>query len=169
MPWKSLNTWLFDGSRKSEVPPILLKSGSPITQMTLIKMFINNGPLNHYLNSYMNSTWLFSIDKEDVLKFIKKCVIDYKIRKNGLFYSKRPTQDKLFEILREKIPTLKNNDLSLLSDIISKSKDRDKIFETLGLTAPVKKKSKVKKIKPKKISQKLYISEKFNVIEYKDS
>jgi len=167
MPWKSLNMWLYDGIKQSEIPPILLKSGSPVTHQTLIKMFINNGPLNFYLNKYLNSTWLFSIKKDELLRFIKQCIIDYKVRKNSAFYSKRPTKDILIEILKEKLPTLKNNDLALLSDIISKSKDRDVIFETLGLKSPKAKKSKKIKTKSKKIklSQKEYISENFNYVE----
>ena len=166
MPWKSLNMWLYDGIKQSEIPPILLKSGSPVTHQTLIKMFINNGPLNHYLNKYLNSKWVFSIQKDELLRFIKQCIIDYKIRKNSSFHSRRPTKDKLIEVLREKIPTLKNNDLALLSDIITKSEDRDTIFETLGLKSPSTKKiKKIKKSKKTKISQKEYISENFNYIE----
>ncbi len=165
MPWKSLNSWLYDGSRKSPVPEILLKSGSPITHQTLLKMFINHGPLNHYLNKYMNTVWIFKIDKEEILKFIKKCVLDYKIRKGSAFFSRRQAQDKLFDILRDKIPTFKNDDLALLSTIISKSKNRDEIYESLGMKTTKMKKSK--KVKPKKISQKVYINENFNIIEVK--
>jgi len=31
MPWKTLNTWLFDGSRQSPVPVLLFNIKSPMT------------------------------------------------------------------------------------------------------------------------------------------
>jgi len=165
MPWKTLNNWLFDGSRQSPVPEILYDKKSPITPKYLIKMFMNHGPLNRYLNEYLNTLWIFSLEKEELLRFIKNCVIDYKVKKGSLFYSKRKSQDKLFDILRERIPFLKNDDLTLLVDVISSSSNRDEIYETLGLDVPKVKKSK--KTKPKKISQKNYLNENYVVIELK--
>lgn len=163
MPWKTLNTWLFDGSRKSPVPEILYSKGSPITPKYLITMFMTNGPLNHYLNKYMNTLWVFSIDKEEMFRFMKNCVIDYKVKKGSLYYSKRASKNKLFDVLREKIVYLKNNDILLLTDIISTSPEREEIYETLGIEIP--KVKKTKKEKPKKISQKLYLTENYVTIE----
>jgi len=163
MPWKTLNNWLFDGSRQSPVPEILYDKKSPITPKYLIKMFVNHGPLNRYLNEYLNTLWIFSLEKEELLRFIKNCVIDYKVKKGSLFYSKRRSQDKLFDILREKIKFLKNDDINLLSKIIASSPNRDEIYETLGLDVPKVKKTKNKK--PNKISQKLYLNENFTLVE----
>ena len=124
---------------------------------------MNNGPLNHYLNKYLNTAWIFGIDKEELMIFIKRCVIDYKVKKGSLFYTKRRSQDKLFDILREKITYLKNDDISLLAYQIASSPRRDEIYETLGLEVPKVKKTKKKK--PKKISQKLYLSENYVIID----
>jgi len=161
--WSQLNTWLWDGNRKSPVPSILTKPGSPVTHRNLLTMFMNNGPLNKYLNTYLNTYHVFSIDKEEFLIFIKRCVIDYKVRKGSSFYTRRPSKDKLYDILREKIVSLKNDDVLLLSEMISRSKDREQIYETLGLEVPKVKKTKKKK--PKKISFKAYISENFSMVD----
>jgi len=163
MPWKVLNNFLYDGNKKSPVPAILLKSGAPPTHIGLITQFINNGPLNFYLNKYMNNFGLFRINKEELLLFIKKCIIDYKIKKYSAFYSKRHSKDKLFDILRDKFPSYKNNDIALLADLISKSPERTKIFESLGLDIPKVKKGKKKKLK--KISQKAFIVENFVIMD----
>ena len=165
MPWKSMNKWLWDGDRKSKVPPIAIKKGSPITNTSLIAMFINNGPLNWYINKYLNNFYLHSIPKEELLIFIKKCIFDYKIKKYSTFYSKRPTIDKLFDALKEKNPLLKKTDISLLAEIVAKSPDRNKIFETLGLDKPKVKKTKKKR--KAKISQKVFLAENFVIIEVK--
>ena len=74
-PWKTFDNWLFDGSRQTPIPDVLCGVKSPISPKYLITMFMNNGPLNHYLNKYLNTAWIFSIDKEELMLFIKKCVI----------------------------------------------------------------------------------------------
>ena len=165
MPWKTFNSWIFDGSKQSPVPDILIKPGSPISPNYLISLFITNGPLNQYLDKYLNNYWLFSVDKEELLRFIKTCVIDYKVKKGSLFFTKRRAKDKLYDVLRERITSFKNDDILLLSEIISKSPERNVIYETLGLDVPKVKKSK--KEKPKKISQKKYLAENFNLVEIK--
>ena len=58
--------WIFDGNPKSEIPkpifrdgkeiePDILKYNSPISNTYVIKIFMNNLKLNHYLNNSMNN------------------------------------------------------------------------------------------------------------------
>lgn len=175
--FKTLNNWLFDGSLKSHIPkpkinndgdvvvPDILKYNSPITHTYIIKIFLRNGPLNHFLDNYLNNINLRYLDKYELLKFIKKCVIDFRFRKQDLTYYQYNQKDKLFEKLRIKIPILKNEDISFLSELIMKSKDKESIYTSLGLEK-IKKKVKNKK-KSEKISLKYLIEKNFSIVTLK--
>lgn len=171
MPFRTFNSWLFDGQKYSPIPKPkngvnLLKYNSPITHTFLVSMFLRHGPLNSYLNKYFNDMNLRYLTKEELFKFIKKCVIDFKVKKRDIVYYPRRAKQILYDILRERIPTFKNDDVLLLCEIIEKSENRDAIFESLGLDKPKKGKvKKPKKIKSKKISLKNLLDEHFSIIE----
>ena len=174
-PYTVFSNWLFDGSRNSPIPKAtekinLLKYNSPITPTYLISMFIKNGPLNHYLNKHFNNMGLRYLDKEELFKFIKKCVLDFRVRKSDIGYFKYHHQTKLFNALREKLPTLKNNDISLLCNVIDKSEHKASIYQTLNIEIIKKKKVKrgTKKIK-KNISLNDFLKENFSIIEKEKS
>ena len=160
MPWKTLNNWFFDGDRKSPIPEILISKNFKISNSYLMSMFVKNGALNHYLNEYMNNIWIHSIKKDELLLFLKKCIFDYRINKTQLYYKKRLTKDKLFDVLREKIHTLKNDDIDLLCNIINKSDKRHEIYCYLDIEIPKVKKNKKKPIN-KKVSLNKFIKDNF--------
>lgn len=175
-PYTVFSNWLFDGSRNSPIPKAtekidLLKYDSPITPTYIISMFIKNGPLNHYLDKYFNNMGLRYLDKEELFKFIKKCVLDFRIRKSDMGYFKYNYQTKLFNSLREKLSTLKNNDISLLCNIINKSEDKEIVYQTLGIEVIKKRKIKrgTKKIRKKSISLNEFLKENFSIIEKEKS
>lgn len=169
--FKTFNNWLFDGQRNSPIPKPksgvdILKYNSPITHTFLVSMFLKHGPLNSYLNKYFNDMNLRYLTREELFKFIKRCVIDCRIKKRDITYYPRKARQILYETLRERIPTLKNDDILLLCEIIEKSKNKDSIFESLGLEKPKKKKmKKSKKKEAKKISLKDLLNEHFSIIE----
>lgn len=144
-------TWLFDGNMKSPIKnEDILKYNSPITNMYLINIFMLNPKLNDYLDTYFNNVGLYYLEKEEFFRFIKKCVIDFKINKNSIpFFGGRKKKNKLFDSLRKVYPTLKNYDLSLLCDLIERSPEREEIFSSLGLDE-IKKKKTGKKTKNEK-------------------
>jgi hypothetical protein len=72
----------------------------------------------------------------------------------------------LFGILRNKFPELKNCDVSLLVDLVDESKDKDTIYNTLGLEKPKKMKLKAKR-KKKKISLKEFMANHISIMEMK--
>lgn len=177
MPFKTFNSWLFDGRKDSPIPkpktndkgkvitPDILKYNSPITHTFLTSMFLRNGPLNYYLNKYFNDINLRYLQRDELMKFIKRCVMDFRINKREIVFYPRKARHMLYEKLREKIPLLKNDDISLLCDIIEKSNNKKAIFDSLGLNIPKKKNmKKPKKIKSKKISLKDFLNEHFSVI-----
>lgn len=172
MPYRTFNNWLFDGNRTSPIPKPkngidILKYNSPITHTHVISLFLNNGVLNHYLDTYFNDINLRYLTREELFKFIKKCVMDFKIRKRDLVFYPRKRRFQLYEKLREKVQTLKNDDLFLLCDIIDKSKEKEAIYTTLGLEKPKKQKAKKsKKIKKGKFSLE-DLMENFSTIEIK--
>ena len=102
------------------------------------------------------------------MKFIKKCVIDFKIQRKSLPFIPRSRNTKLFETLRRKLPTIKKFEVSLLCNIIDKSEDREKIYYSLGLEKQEKiKKQKGLKKKTKKEKEKVYefLKSNFRIIE----
>lgn len=168
MPFKTFNSWLFDGNLKTPIPQDLLKYNSPVTHTFVLALFLKIGPLNHYLDQYFNDINVRYLDKEDLFKFVKKCVIDFKVKKYNIMFYKRKQRNVLYEKLRDRIPYLKNNDLYLLCDVIEQSDEKNSIYETLGIEKQKKKKlkkTKTRKEKDKKISLNNFLSENFSIAE----
>lgn len=173
MPYKTFQNWIFDENIKSEIPkgeniPDILKYNSPITNQYMISMFINQGKLNHFLNEYFNNIGLYYIDKKELMKFIKKCVVDFKIQRRSLPYIPFVRNSKLFEILKKKIPILKKHDISLLCDIIDKSEEKNQIYYSLGLEKQetIKKIKGIKKqTKKERCTVKEFIENNFKIME----
>lgn len=162
-PYKIFFNWLFDGSLKSEIPEkqTMLKYNSPISQTFLMKVFLRNGSLNHYLNTHLNNINLRYLEKEEFFKFIKKCVIDFKVKRKDTVYYHYNRKDMLFNKLRSKISILKNDDLDLLCNIIDKSPEKESIYTGLGIKKPIKTKKK-KKSKQKNTSLKEFLEDNFS-------
>ena len=178
MPYKTFFDWLFDGDRNSKIPQPktsdgekiidILKYNSPITHTYVVSIFLRHSPLTLYLNEYFNDINLRYLDRADLFYFIKKCVCDFRIRRNDMVYYPRKDRQKLFEVLRERVPYLKDNDISLLCDIIEKSEDKSQIYSTLGLDMPKKEKIKIKakkEDKGKKISLKDFLVRHFSIMD----
>jgi hypothetical protein len=172
MPFRTFNTWLFDRNKTSPIPPAkdgvdILKYNSPISHTFVMQMFMRNGYLNKYLDEYFNNIGLRYLTKEEFFYFIKKCVCDFRVKKSEIVYYKFRRQDKLYNILREKFPQFKNDDISLLAELIEKSEDRDVIYQTLGLDMPIKKKLKNSKKRPAKgkVSLKNFLAGNFSILK----
>ena len=156
MPYKTFSNWLFDGSRTSPIPPPkdgidILKYNSPITHTFALQLFLRHGPLNFYLDQYFNNIGARYLSKEDLFLFLKQCVLDFRVMKRDTVFYPYKAKNKLFDVLREKLPQLKNHDVDLLCDLIERSDDRDHVYDTLGLSKPPKK-EKIK-IGKKKVNQ----------------
>jgi hypothetical protein len=181
MPFKTFYNWLFDGSKTSEIPkpqtdsegkiitPDILKYNSPITNNYMISMFLKKGPLNYYLNKHFNNMNLYYMDKAEMMKFIKRCVMDFKISRRDITYVPAyRKQDKLINKLRQRFPILKIEELKMLSKLIDDSDEKGRIYQTLGLEIPKKKKIslKKKKRKVKKITEKEFLEKNFSIVEH---
>ncbi len=170
MPFKTWNNWLFDGNIKTPIPKAnngvdILKYNSPITHTFVISLFLRNAKLNHYLNTYFNNINLRYLQKDDLFYFIKRCVLDFRIKRRDIVYYPRKARNQLYEKLREKSPSLKNGDVSLLCDIVNRSKDKDMIYQALDIEKPKKQKIRSKKIKKEKISLKDFLRKHFSTIK----
>lgn len=167
-PYKLFWNWVFDGKRDSDIPQpeVLLKYNSPINETFLLKSFIKIGPLNHYLDNYLNNIGIRYISKEDLFFFVKQAVKDFKVKKRDIHYTAYKPRDILFEKISKKFPTLKPFDISLYCDIILKSKkDRDLVYSTFGIDKPKKKKiGKKKKSNVKSIPLEDFMK-RFNITE----
>ena len=172
MPFRTFNNWLFDRNKNSPIPPPkdgvdIMKYNSPITHVFALQLFMRHGPLNQYLDEYFNNIGLRYIPKDEFFKFIKKCVLDFKVKRTQTVFYKWRRQNKLYNILRDKFPQFKNDDISLLCELIEKSDDKKAIYESLGMELPKKKKLKTgkKRTKKGKISVKEFLAGHFSVLE----
>ena len=164
--------WLFDGNIKSPIPkgekiPNILKYNSPITHTYVISLFINNGSLNWFLNKYFNNISLRYLDKEELFYFVKKCVIDFRVKRNSIPFISYRKNSTLFNSLKKKISVLKDSDVSLLCELIKKSGDTQ-IYSSLGIDKPKKRKlswNKQKNNNTNKISLLDFLSSNFSIIE----
>jgi hypothetical protein len=180
MPYKTFMTWMFDGDIKSEIPrptfdengkqvtPDILKYNSPITNQYVLSMFINHGKLNSYLNTYFNNIGLYYMEKDELFKFIKRCVHDFKIQRNSIPYIKWKRDSKLFVLLRKKNPLLKNHDVALLCDLIDIDPNKDQIYSSFDLEKPEKQKMKglSERGDVKETNVKKFIEKNFSVLVY---
>lgn len=170
MPYKTFFNWCFNGRLDSPIPrgedvPDILKYNSPINITFLLKSFIKNGKLNHYLDQYVNHIGGRYIEREDLFLFFKKCVIDFKIRRKDVHFSPFNRRDALFNLIRKKLPLLKIYEIELICSVIDSSSDKEKIYKSYGLQQE-KKKNKKKVKTNKKYTEKLFIKENFNMIKY---
>ena len=129
-------------------------------------MFLKNGPLNYYLDSYFNNINVRYLDKKELFTFIKKCVQDFRVTRRDTTFVPFTRKVKLFSVLRDKFPELKNCDITLLADIVDESDDKDVIYNTLGLEKPKKMKLKTKR-KKSKVSLKEFMANHFSIMELK--
>jgi hypothetical protein len=168
VPFKSFYTFLFDGNPKSKVPPDLLKYNSPITSQYAISLFMKNAPLNNYLDTWLNNIGLWYIDKEELFKFIKKAVNEFKVNRKDIFYIyKKKADPKLFSILSDRFPEYKGKEIEYFCELIENSKDRNLIYESLGLGKPKKgkKKGEIDSADPEEISVEDFLKNTFTIKE----
>jgi len=172
MPFKTFNNWLFDGSRNTPIPKPkdgidILKYNSPITHTYALSIFLRSGPLNYYLNKYFNNINLRYLPKEELFYFLKRCVLEFRFSRRDIVYYPYRRKSKLFEVLRDKVPHLKNCDIATLCDVVDKSKDKETIYQTLGIDKP--KKQKLKKQKKSQGAKKLplekFLKDNFSTIK----
>ena len=169
MPFKTFHGWLFDGSRNSPIPKAtekidILKYNSPITHTYVISMFPTQGPINHYLNTYFNNINVRYLEKEELFKFIKKCVLDFRVKRRDVTYFPYKRQSKLFNVLREKLPQFKNHEISKICKMIDESKEKDTIYGGLNIEKPKKKKMRTAKKQTGKISLKMFLDRNFSIL-----
>lgn len=166
-PFKIFNSWLWDGNINNPIPRPqtgengtvdILKYNSPITPTYVISLFLKHGPLNNYLNDHFNNMGVRYLDKKELFLFVKKCVIDFNIRKSDTVFYQYKKEGKLYSKLREKLPNLKNNDIILLAELIEKSSDKDSIYNSLDLDKPKKQKLRLTK-KDEKEKEKISLSD----------
>ena len=181
MPFRTYFNWLFDGNIDSKIPaprttddgkiivPDILKYNSPITNRYVISVFLRNGPLNKYLNQYFNDINIYSIPREELLYFIKKCVLSFRIGKYDTTYYKRKYNTKLYNVIEKRYPYLKFFEVEFLCDVINRSDKKSFYYNSLGLEAPKKQKIKAKKKISSKKSLNDFLAENFSIMNIQKS
>jgi len=173
-PYKIFWDWVYDRKPDSKIPspsdeiPDILKYNSPITHTFLLKSFINNAVFNKYLNDNMNNMGIRYIEKDDLFKFFKQAVADFKVKRSSIYYTQYARRNMLYEKTRKKFPLLKNEDISFLCDVIDRSKNKDAIYSAFDIKKAKKEKLSTKKKAAKKISSKNFLATHFNMMEVKN-
>jgi hypothetical protein len=122
-----------------------------------------------FLNKHFNNIGLWYVDKETLFKFLKRAIIDFKVRRSELFFMKsRKSKETLIEKLEEKFPLLKYNELQLLYETIESSDQKSAVYNSFGMKKPrkrkVKKEKKIKKTNAK-TSAKNFLKKHFEVVD----
>lgn len=141
-----LKRWL-ERPLNAEIPRELLHYASPVNEKVLISMFMGIGKINSFLDKTLNNFYIYSIDREELLYFIKKVFKDCKIRSNQLHFQKFDQYEQNLKKLKKKFPYLKFSDCQLLLEKLLQDSD-SRTLETLGL-----KKCSIRKVKMKKSYQ----------------
>ena len=161
-PYKLFWDWCFDNKKDSPIPEpeVLLKYNSPINEVFLLRSLICNAKLNHYLNEYMNNIGIRYIDREELFHFIKKCIQDFRVRRKEINFVPFKRTDVLVQKLSFKFPLYKPFEIELLAKLVQKDKNKEAIYEALGLEKPKKEKLK-KREKVNKISLSTFLKSNF--------
>ena len=136
-PYSLLNRWFFDGSKDTKLPEDIVKDKS-ISHMYLLYYF-RPSPYGLVISKLFNNWNLFSLDRDEVLYFMKQCILlcGYK----PPFVQKvPPKKNKLVDELVVKYPYLKKDEVFMLVEMIDNSEEKDSIYEMFGLYSPTKKK-----------------------------
>jgi len=166
MPYRTFNNWIFNGDINSPIPKDLLKYNSPITPMYIMKMFLKYPDLTIYLDDNLNRLEMFYLNKEEMFKFFKKCVHDFKVQRNKVPYIPYSREEKIFSELRKKFPLMKNFDIAYMIELINKSDEKESIYHALGLEKPKKRKIRQKKKKKKgSITLREFLSSNFKMVK----
>ncbi len=137
-PYTLLNKWLYDGSENSILPKEVIEAREIGSQYIL--WYFKNSIYNVYINKHFNNFEIYKLDKETVLLFLKRAIIDTGF-KPQFMPRQKSTSTKIGKILKLRYPYFKKDDVNLLVSLIDDSEEKDQIYETLGLYAPKKKKT----------------------------
>jgi len=137
-PYQLLNRWLYDGSKTTKLPTELEKDKT-ISHMYILYYF-QCSSYNLVISKLLNNWDLFSLDRNEILYFLKQCVIlcGYK----PPFIQKiKDNKNKLCTILKYKYPFLKLEEINMMISIIDSSENKDNYYEMFGIYSPKKKKA----------------------------
>lgn len=181
IPFRTFLDWAFDGSKETDIPkpevdsggnvitPDILAPSGPLNNRYVISLFMKNPKMSLYLNKYFNNVNLWYLDKETLFIFLKRCIIDFKVRRGELiFFKKNTNKEELVEKLESRFPELKHDDIQLLYEKIEDSSQKNAIYHSFGLKRiskrKVKKEKKIKKYS-NKTSLKNFIKKNFEIVE----
>ena len=136
-PYQILGKWFYDGDSRSNIPPDVLKDKS-INHMYLLNFF----QYSEYIviiSKLFNNWDLFSMDREDVFRLMKDCIVKTGYKQPFIKRGKK-SNDKLANVLKFRYPFLKKEELNMIVSFIDESDDKDSIYEMFGFYNSKKKK-----------------------------
>lgn len=139
-PYAILNKWLYDGSETTNVPEELINDKYTISQNIILYHFLHSKYIV-YISEVFNNYNLYLMDRVDVFKFLKQCILTTGYRPK--FYAKNEIEkSKTLKYLKGKYPFLKSEELLILKDNIDNSELKDTFYENIGVHKPKKEKTK---------------------------
>jgi len=137
-PYQTLNKWLYDGSKNTQMPEDLVNDKA--IPQTIILYHFQASHYGLYVSEIFNNFGLYQMEKVDVFRFLKDAV-----RLTGYkppFITRMKTEKtKIGKALKMKFPFLKMYEINMLVDQIDNSEEKDRVYESLGFYKPKKRKS----------------------------
>ena len=147
-PYMLLNAWIRDGNLKSPLPKDI-EDGKQFGPHFILYYFVSSPELFRFINKTFNNYNLWSLNTIDVLKTIKE-IVYYTGFRQPFIQSVKKEENKLVDIIKEKYPYYKREEISMVVDIIDADEElQATIYENFNLRPPTKKKSNKKDFKEK--------------------
>lgn len=144
-PYVIYNNWLKDGNLNSPYPKELEENKYVITPTIILNHFIQSPKYFIFINNLYNNMNLFYLKVSDIAKTVKEA---YYYTRYTSYNSKKKTEAKpnaLIDILKQKYPYYKKEEILMVVNIIDNSEEKDTIYEMFGLKGNVKAKKMTKK------------------------
>ncbi len=133
-----LNRWLYDGSRESKLP-IDVVNDKIISHMFILYYF-RLSPYGLVISKLLNNWSLFSLDRNELLYFLKESVL-LSGYKPPFIQMIKESKNKLSRMLKSKYPFLKLEEINMMVEMIDVDVDKNRYYEMFGLYTPTKKKT----------------------------
>ena len=114
--YKIFFDWLFDGNKNSDIPEEVLENTSSFSIHFMINMFMKLKKVCLFMNKYVNTYEFVGLDFRTQILSLKEIVINYRLTKQDIMYSKFEYHNISKEILEiaKRYPHIKISEIEFL-------------------------------------------------------
>ena len=145
-PIQRVMSWVKDGNLKNTFPRDLEKERS-LSPIFILTHFLQSPAYFIFVNKVFNNYGLFYLSTKDAFKQLKEMYYYSRYQSYGTKKNPKNTENKLIDILKNKYPFLKKEEVVMLVEFIDNSDDKDVIYEQFGIKNVKTKKTTAKEKK----------------------